>query len=177
MAFVKQAYCTDCSYESERFVIGNGRSIICFCQNCQEIVDATRDHYKFTLGPCPNCNSHLSRKDAEFYHQHAIGSRELGDLACHVCKKGTIVYRHKMSLYTRFHLDIPESGTIVHGHINEEGRLSVPNILIYDDTKWNVKKLPTNIGSQFFEMKFLSCNAEEKRINSINFEFIQTIDF
>ena len=117
----------------------------------------------------------MKREDAKGYHNYAIGYRDEEPPTCHVCNEGMILYRRVMHMRMARRLNIPKEGTILHGRFNEKGDIYIPNIAVYSSTNYTIKNLPEDIGNQIFEMKYLSSEANDIQINSIVFEFVQTV--
>ena len=173
MAYRLQAQCTNCDYESDSLMVGNAKDVICFCKNCQSIVNASRPKYKFNYNPCPNCNASLFHKDSKWYDDQA---RNGPKAKCHQCHVGDINFKYLMHLRFRFPVEVPENGSIVYGTIDEfSGKLWVRNIFAYE-ADWQVDDLPEDLEGKYFELLVLSSELKDGKITSIRLKFLNFLD-
>ena len=177
MGYVLQPHCLACERQWPNVTVGNAKNFVFVCVSCNNIVNPTRDGFRYRIRPCPECNAPLAIDDQvdmlEMQVDYA-GTTPSG-VKCPRCVDGDISFRTKLHFSKALSDRAPKPGEMVHGSLRD-GVLKVPGMFLCSGVQPTVKGLPADIGDRLMELRTISVEPnKDENIGAIEFEFIRIL--
>jgi hypothetical protein len=157
--------------------IGDGKSYVCICAACNNVVNPERDGFRVELKPCPECGATLNSNDVlDLFNMpgNRDGTEPCG-VKCPRCKTGDLAFRTGRWFSMNLDNVAPEPEELVHGYY-EDGALIVPGMFLPSWAREYVLGAPDDIGEKVMELRTSNVQRNGENIESIEFEFVRVVD-
>ncbi len=180
MAFLLQASCPQCSYQSDRLWVGNGKNFICICEKCKSVVNPAVIRFQYTMPDCPNCHNRLSRTGGVDSLELIVSYEEpvKSSYQCPRCS-GPLYFKtiaHALILPDPDSL-APKIGSVVHGRVTESGELEIPGLYLSpDDDEARIESTVPHAPGSIMELRVSRIDRKTSSGGIVSPDHVETLD-
>lgn len=118
MTYQFKATC-QCGYRSDILM-----GLTAACQNCRQLVDASRAKFRYTLRPCPKCGAPIREED--LLGEGWLVFDQPSSITCPSCGDRKLTFNSICHMHLKHGTDFPNIGDEIDGCIDKRGRIEIP---------------------------------------------------
>lgn len=173
MGYALEPKCLECGHTWPSVTVGDAKHFVCVCPSCSNIVNPTRDGFRYAIADCPICGARLdddlkidiSKTPVDY--DGTTGSH----VDCPRCENGKLNFRSVMH-FSMLRSDLaPDVGEVVNGKIVDD-RLRVPGMLLFTATPVYTD-VPSDHGGRVMELMTDAVEWDDDSVIAIAFRFMR----